>query len=213
MKTKNEASASLNQKQQIWQLYRLIGGYEWVAAVAATRLIKTPLWRKEGRDREGGQVKANKDLPVLTFDWILDKVQPADRWRNKSNTKALSSKLPQGTDVAIYYYKHQSCIFLLFYQSKNFLASQCNLMYGAKNFKYCFPDFFFVIFESTFMCNETVVIQPGAWEVCTGFSYKARLLLKTLLWLSLVFSVSSECSVCKSRGYCCGAANLKTNRL
>lgn len=63
------------------------------------------------------------------------------------------------------------------------------------------------------MCNETAVSQPGAWEVGTGFSSRARLPLKPLLWLSLVFSVSSECSLRKRAGYCCGAANLKTNRL
>lgn len=42
LQTKDQAGASLNRKQQVWQLHGLIGGYEWVAAVAATRLIKPP---------------------------------------------------------------------------------------------------------------------------------------------------------------------------
>lgn len=59
----------------------------------------------------------------------------------------------------------------------------------------------FLTFWSRLSCtvqyNETVVSQPGAWEVSTGFFYTAQLLFEPLLWLSLVFSVSSERSVCK----------------
>lgn len=45
----------LNQKQRVWQLHRLIGGYEWGAAVVATRLIKPPAPRggNEGLRQQG----------------------------------------------------------------------------------------------------------------------------------------------------------------
>lgn len=116
-----------------------------------------------------------------------------------------------GTDGNIYYSKHQSCVFSFVFTRTQFWVNNATLCNGAKKVKR-FPAFF----GGTFMCC-TVHQDSGETRGWLGserrFSSREQPLFELLLWLTLVFSASSEpqcetlsvCAcvcVCKT-GYCC----------